>query len=108
MAKRVQIILEDDYDGSPADQTVTFGLDGAEYEIDLSAENARALRDSLAPWVAKARRSGGRRRRSSGSGSSDSRPSSNQVRAWAQEQGMKVSARGRVAADIVEAYQRAH
>lgn len=112
MAQRVQIILEDDYDGTEADQTVTFGLDGAEYEIDLSAKNASALRDSLAPWVTKARRTGGRRRRagatSNGSSGSGGGVSTNEVRAWAQDQGMKVSARGRVAAEVMEAYRKAH
>ena len=52
MAQRVQIILEDDYDGGTADETVSFALDGAEYEIDLSAKNAAGLRDALAPWLA--------------------------------------------------------
>ena len=63
MAQRVQIILEDDYDGGTADETVSFALDGAEYEIDLSSKNAAGLRDALAPWVAHARKTGGRRRR---------------------------------------------
>ena len=63
MAQRVQIILEDDYDGGTADETVTFALDGAEYEIDLSSKNATGLREALAPWVAHARKIGGRRKR---------------------------------------------
>ena len=63
MAQRVQIILEDDYDGGSADETVSFALDGAEYEIDLSSKNATGLRDALAPWVAHARKIGGRRKR---------------------------------------------
>ena len=63
MAQRVQIILEDDYDGGTADETVSFALDGAEYEIDLSSKNANGLREALAPWVAHARKIGGRRKR---------------------------------------------
>ena len=63
MAQRVQIILEDDYDGGTADETVSFALDGAEYEIDLSSKNATGLRDALAPWVSHARKIGGRRKR---------------------------------------------
>ncbi|MDN5803406.1 MAG: Lsr2 family protein, partial [Microlunatus sp.] len=60
----MQIILEDDYDGGEADETVSFGLDGAEYEIDLSTANATELRNGLAPWLAHARkRSGGKRSR---------------------------------------------
>src|SRR4029453_5564288 len=59
MAQRVQIILEDDYDGGSADETVSFALDGAEYEIDLSSKNATGLREALAPWVSHAQRLGG-------------------------------------------------
>ena len=59
MAQRVQIILEDDYDGGTAEETVTFALDGAEYEIDLSSKNAAGLRDALARWVGHARTIGG-------------------------------------------------
>ena len=63
MAQRVQIILEDDYDGGTADETVTFALDGTEYEIDLSAKNAAGLRDAMSPWLGHARKTGGRRKR---------------------------------------------
>ena len=63
MAQRVQIILEDDYDGGEADETVSFALDGAEYEIDLSSDNANKLRDELAVWIGHARKTGGRRSR---------------------------------------------
>src|SRR4028119_1884562 len=49
MAQRVQIILEDDYDGGTADETVSFALDGTEYEIDLSAKNAASPRDAISP-----------------------------------------------------------
>ena len=61
MAKRVPIEILDDTNGSPAEQTVPFGLDGVAYEIDLSTTNANALREALAPYVAAARRTGGRR-----------------------------------------------
>jgi hypothetical protein len=105
MAQRVQIILEDDYDGGTADETVSFALDGAEYEIDLSSSNAAGLRDALSPWLAKARKTGGRRKRASkASGSS----STSDIRAWAQGQGLEVSSRGRVSADVREAYEKAH
>jgi hypothetical protein len=109
MAQRTLVILEDDYDGSEADETVTFALDGAEYEIDLSAKNAESLRDALAPWVAHARRVGGRRRRAparAAAGSSGS--STSEIRAWAQAQGYEVSSRGRVSGEIREAYEQAH
>jgi hypothetical protein len=105
MAQRVQIILEDDYDGGTADETVSFGLDGAEYEIDLSTRNATGLRDALAPWLAHARKTGGRRKRAAkASGSS----STSDIRAWAQAQGLDVSSRGRVSAEVREAYEKAH
>jgi Lsr2 len=105
MAQRVQIILEDDYDGGTADETVTFSLDGAEYEIDLSSKNATGLRDALAPWVAHARKIGGRRKRTTkATGSS----STSDIRAWAQAQGLDVSSRGRVSAEVREAYEKAH
>ena len=104
MAQRVQIILEDDYDGGAADETVTFALDGAEYEIDLSSENAAKLRDQLAGWIGHARKTGGRRKRatktSDGSSTSD-------IRAWALANGHEVSSRGRVSAEIREAYEKA-
>ncbi len=106
MAQRVQIILEDDYDGGEADETVAFGLDGADYEIDLSSDNAAKLRDLLAPWVATARRTGGRRGRRSARGGAEA--GSAEIRAWAQQKGLDVSARGRVPAEVREAYAKAH
>ena len=59
MAQRVNIVLEDDIDGSAADETVTFALDGVTYEIDLTTANATALRDALAPYVGHGRRAAG-------------------------------------------------
>lgn len=113
MAQRVQVILEDDLDGSEADETVVFGLDGAEYEVDLSTANAQSLRDAVAPWVAVARRTGGRRKRTQSA--TPARPVENNgstntgdVRAWAQENGYEVSSRGRVSAEIRDAYEKAH
>ncbi len=111
MAQRVQVILEDDFDGSDADETVTFALEGVEYEIDLSAKNAEMLRDALAPWVGHARRVGGRRRRASAKAapvSNGAGSATSDVRAWAQEQGYEVSTRGRVSSEIREAYDEAH
>jgi len=106
MAQRVQVILEDDYDGGSADETVAFSLDGAEYEIDLSSKNAASLRDALAPWTAHARKVGGRRRR--GGKSSAGSNSSSDIRAWAAANGFEVSSRGRVSAEVREAYDKAH
>lgn len=105
MAQRVQIVLEDDYDGGTADETVTFALDGAEYEIDLSGENATKLRDELAPWIGHARKTGGRRRRAAKPASPTS---TSEIRAWAQANGHEVSSRGRVSSEVREAYEQAH
>ena len=101
MAQQVKVILVDDTDGGPAEETVAFGLDGAEYEIDLSAKNAKNFRDALTPWKEKARKTGGGRRRGARSYSSD-------IRAWAIAQGHQVSSRGRVSAQVREAYQKAN
>ena len=106
MAQQVEVILVDDTDGGPADETVAFGLDGSEYEIDLSAKNAANLRDALARWTANARKTGGRRKRS-GKSSSDGSNSSD-IRAWAVANGHQVSSRGRVSAEVREAYRKAH
>ncbi|WP_201465522.1 histone-like nucleoid-structuring protein Lsr2 [Janibacter melonis] len=109
MAQRVQVILEDDIDGGPADETVTFGLDGATYEIDLNERNAAALRDAMAAYVGAGRRSGGRRstrRKSSDSGSSSSSGTS-EIREWARANGYEVSERGRISAEVKAAYEKA-
>jgi Lsr2 len=105
MAQRVQIILEDDYDGGSADETVSFALDGAEYEIDLSSKNANGLREALAPWMAHARKIGGRRKRGTKAAGS---ASTSDIRAWALANGRTVSSRGRVSAEVREAYEKAH
>ncbi len=107
MAQRVQIILEDDYDGGAADETVSFALDGTEYEIDLSAKNAAKLRDAISPWLGHARKTGGRRKRGTASKAPAS-SSTSDIRAWAQANGHEVSSRGRVSAEVREAYEKAH
>jgi hypothetical protein len=109
MAQRVHIVLEDDLDGTEAEETVTFGLDGVTYEIDLSSKNAAVLRDCLAPYVASARRTAGRAssRRASSRGRS-SGPSPAEVRDWARAEGREVSDRGRVPAEVRAAYDAAH
>lgn len=105
MAQRVQIILEDDIDGGTAVETVTFGIDGAEYEIDLSEKNAKRLRDAVTPWAQKARKTGGRRKRGTRTASG---PDLSAVREWAAKNGHKVSSRGRIPATVMEAYEKAH
>ncbi|MGO2541663.1 MAG: histone-like nucleoid-structuring protein Lsr2 [Specibacter sp.] len=108
MAQKIHITLVDDIDHSTADENVTFGLDGINYEIDLSAENAKSLRDALATYVAAGRRVGGRAVRGRGpaaatKGSSDVA----QIRAWARDNGYTVHERGRIQAEIRDAYYAA-
>ena len=103
MAQKVNIVLVDDIDGSEAEETVSFALDGREYEIDLSAKNAGKLRDALALYVGHARRGGGRKRGRPGSG-----PSPADIRTWARENGFDVPDRGRVSSQVREAYLAAH
>ena len=105
MAQRVQIILEDDYDGGEANETVAFALDGAEYEIDLSSGNAAKLRDELAPWIGHARKTGGRRKRAPKTNDSSS---TSEIRAWALANGVDVNTRGRVSAEVREAFEKAN
>jgi hypothetical protein len=115
MAQKVTVSLVDDMDGSTAAETVEFGLDGVSYEIDLSDSNAKKLRDALAGYVSAARRAGGRRR-SAGAGrraggGGGTRPSVDReqnaaIREWARKQGMKISDRGRIPAEVLEAYHK--
>jgi hypothetical protein len=106
MAQRVTVELEDDLDGGPADETVRFGLGASEYEIDLSKKNAAAFRRKLAPYIDHARKAGRGQRRRPGRPAS-SRERSGVIRAWAQDRGIAVSARGRIPASVVEQYQAA-
>ncbi|OBF80854.1 nucleoid-associated protein Lsr2 [Mycobacterium sp. 852002-51163_SCH5372311] len=111
MAKKVTVTLVDDFDGAgAADETVEFGLDGVTYEIDLSSKNAAKLRNDLKQWVAAGRRVGGRRRGRSGStrgrGAID-REQSAAIREWARRNGHNVSTRGRIPADVIDAFHAA-
>lgn len=114
MAQRTIVQLTDDLDGTEATESVSFALDGVTYAIDLSDENAAQLRDALAPYVGAARKDSGRGRRSNvthissgrrGRSTGDVDPKT--VRAWAAENGIAISARGRIPADIVAQYQQA-
>lgn len=106
MAQRVTVALEDDLDGGPADETVRFGFGGAAFEIDLSAKNARAFRKQLAPYIEHARRAGRAQPRRPAR-TAASRQRSGGIRAWAKEQGIAVSERGRIPASVVEQYDTA-
>ncbi|WP_075908882.1 histone-like nucleoid-structuring protein Lsr2 [Mycobacteroides chelonae] len=112
MAKKVTVTYVDDLDGeSPADGPVDFGIDGVNYQIDLSAKNADKLRKLLQPWVDHATRVSGRRR----TGKTGGRPraridreQSNAIREWANKNGHQVSSRGRIPESVVEAFNTAN
>jgi ribosome assembly protein YihI (activator of Der GTPase) len=108
MSSKTVVLLEDDTDGSQAVETVYFAVDGASYEIDLSEKNASKLRDTFAPYVAKARKTGktGRHRgsaRMDGFGMVDTKA----VRKWAEANDVKLNSRGRIPADVMEQYRAA-
>ena len=109
MAQRVNVVLVDDLDGSDAVETVTFGLDGTSYEIDLSKRNAAKLRSALEPYIANGRKvTASRRGRGRGRAAKSGGPSAAEIRNWARENGWEVSDRGRVPAEVREAYEAAH
>ena len=110
MAQKHIVQLIDDLDGGTATETVSFALDGARFEIDLSAKNAAKLRDSLASYVAAARRAPGRGPSRGGAGARRGRPARSDreqtqaIREWARKNGHKVGDKGRIPATVLEAY----
>jgi hypothetical protein len=108
MAQKITVVLEDDLEGGPADETVRFRLDGSAYEIDLSTKNANAFRRQLAPYIENARKAGrGRGQRRRPGRTAPSRERSADIRAWAKDQGITVSDRGRIPASVDEQYEAA-
>ena len=109
MAQKIQTLFVDDLDGSEAEGTVRFALDGADYEIDLNAGHAQALRDALARYVRAARRAGGGTRRPIRGGRREPAGGvdSTEVREWAKAQGIEVKDRGRVPAELVVKFRAA-
>jgi len=109
VAQKIQTLFIDDLDGSAAEGTVRFGLDGTEYEIDLNEKHAKALRDALARYVSAARRVSGAARRSARTGrkASASGLNTTEVREWAKAQGIEVKDRGRVPAELVVKFKAA-
>lgn len=108
MAQQKSVSLIDDLDGSKAVETVTFGLDGSSFEIDLSKKNAAALRKALTEFAGNARRvkatpAATRRTVKRGIG-----PTPAVVREWASGQGITVSARGRIPTDVIAQYEAAN
>jgi len=113
MAKQIIHRLIDDIDGADADETVTFALDGVQYEIDLSKKNADKLRSAIAPYLAAGSKVGrggvvvgGRAARGRGSaGAAADREQNKAIRAWAKKEGKDISDRGRIPQEIVDEYQ---
>ncbi len=115
MAQKVITEFIDDIDGSPAERTVTFAVDGAYYEIDLSAENIAEFKSVIGGFIKSARKvkgsrnSNGRRARSAGAdGGRQSREQTRAVRAWARQHGHNISNRGRIPASVRQAFDQAH
>jgi len=112
MAQQTTVRFIDDLDGSDASGTFDFSLEGRNYQIDLSDDNAAKLRDALAPYIGVARKAGGRggRRRQQQTAAAEKPARSNReetaaIREWARERGHKVSDRGRIPKSVIEAYQ---
>jgi hypothetical protein len=121
MSQKTIVQLIDDLDGNEAAETVSFALDGAQYEIDLSEDNAAALRDALATYIAHARRAGRNGVRNANGNSSAGTPNRRgrssaradreqtaQIREWARSNGYKIGEKGRIPADILSAWESAH
>lgn len=110
MVQRVHVVLEDDLDGTSADQTVHFAWKGTEYEIDLSDKNAEKFAAAIEPWLANARKVAGTRRRGASRGQAKSAggPDPATVRAWARSKGIDVNDRGRVPGHVINAYLEDH
>jgi hypothetical protein len=106
VAQRTQVLFVDDIDGSKAAGTVRFGIGGTEYEIDLSQAHKDALSAAVGPYVAVARKVASARRPVRGA--RPARHDQSEVRTWAREQGLKVSDRGRIPADVLAQYESAH
>jgi hypothetical protein len=116
MARQVVTVVTDDLDGTAADRTVEFGLDGVKYTIDLSDKNAGKLRKALQPFISAGHRLGrgsaggrrGSRTRTAAAAGRSNRDQNQAIRAWAVKNGYQVSERGRIPAPVVEAFNRGH
>lgn len=108
MAQKIQVLLIDDIDGSKADESLTFALDGVNYEIDLTAEHAASLRNDLAKWVGAARKVSSRGATTRARAPRRSGSDADTIRQWARSSGHKISDRGRIPQSVREAYEAAH
>jgi hypothetical protein len=110
MAQRTQVVFTDDIDGSPADTTISFAVDGAASEIDLNAVHAGEFRKAVRPFIDAARKAGGSASRRASTSRALSRPggpSPSDVRTWARGQGIEVKDKGRVPAELIVRFQAA-
>lgn len=107
MAKTMSVIITDDLDGSSGAETATFSFGGQNYEIDLSAANLARLEESLRPFMDAGRRTA-RSKPSRTARANGDRIDRSAVRAWAAEQGLQVSERGRISAEVMSKYEAAH
>ena len=107
MAQQIQTLFIDDIDGGPAEGTVRFGLDGTDYEIDLSTEHSEELHKVLAGYVTHARKAAGAARRGPRGRRGADVLDTRRVREWARGQGIDIKERGRVPAEVIEKYKAA-
>jgi len=107
MAKTVNVVITDDLDGSPGAETVSFSVDGQNYEIDLGEKNHAKLEKSLQPFMDAGRKPAVRRPGKSAPVAAP-RVDRAAVRAWAAAQGLRVSERGRISAEVMSKYEAAH
>jgi hypothetical protein len=108
MASIVAVVVTDDIDGSEGAETVSFGVDGVTYEIDLAENNRAKLAEAMSPYVGAARKVSLRRPRTGAGRQTTARVDRAEIRAWAKEQGLKVSERGRISAEIMQQYEASH
>jgi hypothetical protein len=111
VAKQTTVTIIDDIDGSSGAEPVEFAFEGRSYEIDLSPGNADRLREALAPYLAAARRTGTPRRTSAAAPAprnGTDRERNQAIREWAGQNGFTIAERGRIPANVIEAFDRAH
>jgi len=106
VAQRIETLFVDDIDGGEAEGTIRFGLDGTDYEIDLSVTHSEELHKALAPYVAHARKAGGTRRPARGRRNATG-ADTRKVREWARDRGIEIKERGRIPANVAEQYRQA-
>lgn len=113
MAQKLQVLLTCDLDDDDIEavETVSFGYDGVNYAFELCGDHLEEFNNVMQGYIASARRADGQRRSGGGSGGSRSganREDPGAVREWARGAGYEVSDRGRIPAEVRDAYDAAH